>query len=103
VIPYLFLASAACSTLGIILAFAPPGLYPAYLKPDDPYGILALLRNGWGISAAVDQQAGGLLMWIAGGPVYLGGALYALARWYAAPEDTPMPGEKSLREGPHGE
>ncbi len=86
-IPYLFLASAATSLLGILLAFAPAGLYPAYLHPADPYGILPLLREGWGITAAGDQQAGGLLMWIAGGPVYLFGALYAMARWYAAPDE----------------
>ncbi len=98
-IPYLVLASAATSLLGILLAFAPAGLYPAYLHPADPYGVLALLRDGWGFTPAVDQQAGGLLMWISGGPVYLGGALAALARWYAAAGEDQ---DKAIGEELHG-
>ncbi len=86
-IPYLFFASAASGTLGIFLAFAHPGLYPAYLAPDDRYGILSLIREKWGISPANDQQAGGLLMWVAGTPVYLSGALYSLVRWYGSRDD----------------
>ncbi len=86
-IPYLFFASAASSILGILLAFAHPGLYRAYLSPVDAYGILATFRNGWGITPAIDQQAGGLLMWVAGTPVYLLGALSALSLWYRAAEE----------------
>lgn len=86
-IPYLFFASAASSILGIFLAFAHPGLYPAYLSPVDAYGILPVLRDGWGFTPAFDQQAGGLLMWVAGTPVYLLGALSALARWYGSAEE----------------
>ncbi len=86
-IPYLFLAAISSSLLGILLTFTPPGLYPAYLDPVDSYGILPFLRIAWGLSAAVDQQAAGLLMWIVGTPVYLLGAFSALARWYGAPEE----------------
>jgi putative membrane protein len=79
---YLFTAGVANSLLGIILTFAPPGLYPAYLNPIDWYGLLPLLRTDWGISPAVDQQLGGLLMWIPGGLIILCAILGILAYWY---------------------
>jgi cytochrome c oxidase assembly factor CtaG len=47
---------------------------------------VALIRQGWGFSAAVDQQVGGLLMWVGNTPVYLVACLAALARWYREPE-----------------
>ncbi|MBK9714494.1 MAG: cytochrome c oxidase assembly protein [Kouleothrix sp.] len=84
---YLFAAAASSSALGILLAATPPGMYPAYLRPTDRLGILPLLRDGWGLTPAVDQQLGGLLMWIAGGLLYLGAMLGVLARWYGAEED----------------
>ncbi len=86
-IPYLFFASAASSILGIFLAFTHPGLYPAYLSPVDSFGILPILRDTWGFTPAFDQQAGGLLMWVAGTPLYLFGALSMLSRWYRAAEE----------------
>jgi putative membrane protein len=83
---YLFAAAMASSLLGIILTFAPAGLYPAYLRPIDTLGALPLLREGWGLTPQVDQQVGGLLMWVPGSLVYLGALLAILARWYAEPE-----------------
>jgi putative membrane protein len=81
---YLLLAAVACDILGNLLAYAPPGLYPAYVNPIDVYGILPLLREGWGISPAVDQQAGGLLMGFTGDLVYVLAAFSAMAKWYRA-------------------
>jgi cytochrome c oxidase assembly factor CtaG len=89
-IPYLFAASAATSILGIILTFSPPGIYPAYLDPKDEIGALPLLRDGWGLTPAADQQLGGLLMWVPGGLAYLSGIIGALARWYSMPEEDEM-------------
>lgn len=86
IIPYLFAAAVASSALGILLTFAPPGLYPAYVYPLDELGALPLIREGWGLSVAVDQQIGGLLMWVPGSLVYLSGIILALARWYSTPE-----------------
>jgi cytochrome c oxidase assembly factor CtaG len=83
---YLFAAMVAGSVLGIILTFAPPGLYPTYLNPVDRLGIVVLLREGWGLSPAIDQQLGGLLMWVPGNLVYFWACVAALARWYSAPE-----------------
>jgi putative membrane protein len=79
---YLLLALVACDILGTLLAYSPPGLYPAYLKPDDVYGILPLLRDRWGMTPSIDQQAGGLLMGLTADPVYILFALSAMARWY---------------------
>ncbi len=84
---YLFAAMIASSVLGIILTFTPPGLYPAYLRPADTLGVLPLLRAGWGLTPAADQQLGGLLMWVPGSLVYLYAMLATLARWYRAPEE----------------
>ncbi len=98
---YLFAAVVASSVLGIILTFAPPGLYPAYLQPPDTLGILPLVRQGWGLSPAADQQLGGLLMWVGGSSVYFLGILAALAHWYSLPDDSlssagrPLPMEES--------
>jgi putative membrane protein len=83
---YLFAAAGSSSALGIILTFASPGLYPAYLQPEDTFGALSLLRDTWGLTPTVDQQLGGLLMWVPGSLVYLSGILGALGRWYSEPE-----------------
>ena len=37
---------------------------------SDTYGILPIIRQSWGISPAMDQQIGGLLMWVPGCLVY---------------------------------
>ncbi len=87
VVIYLFTAMLASSLLGIILTFAAPGLYPAYLDPEDRHGILALLRKGWGMTPELDQQVGGLLMWVPGSLAYLVAIMALLARWYYAPDE----------------
>jgi putative membrane protein len=73
--------------LGIVLVFAPLGLYPAYLEPEGPVGVLSLLQDGWGLTPLVDRQLGGLLMWLGGAAVFLPGIFGALARWYSMPEE----------------
>ena len=83
---YLAAGALAGSVLGIVITFARPGTYTAYLNPPDTHGILALLRGAWGITPAFDQQLGGLLMWTAGAPVFLLAMLAVLARWYREPE-----------------
>jgi cytochrome c oxidase assembly factor CtaG len=87
---YLFAAAAASSVLGIILTFSTPGLYD-YMHPVDTLGALPLLRDEWGLSPSVDQQVGGLLMWVPSGLIYLSGILFALGRWYSAPGEDIQP------------
>lgn len=88
---YLFATMVATTVLGIILTFASPGLYPAYLEPADTLGILPLLREGWGLSPAADQQLGGLLMWVPSNAVYLWALIATLVRWYSTAEEDAIP------------
>jgi cytochrome c oxidase assembly factor CtaG len=83
-VAYLFTSCAACTTMGVLITFAPHSLYPAYAQPHDVYGILPVIREQWGVSAAMDQQIGGLLMWVPGCIVYLTAIMAMFARWYGA-------------------
>jgi len=78
---YLFLATIFNSLLGIIITFVPLGWYPAYIHPKDEFGALSLIRNQWGISAAADQQLGGLLMWVPAGLIYFTIIVLLVVRW----------------------
>jgi len=84
---YLFAAMLATSLLGIAITFAGPGLYPPYLHPEDALGIGGILRDTLGLTPEVDQQLGGLLMWVPGGLAFLAAIFVVMARWYAEPED----------------
>ena len=65
--------------------FAPVGVVcPVYLHPVDRLGILPLIRESWGITPAIDQQAGGLMMWVPACGIYISGVITLLARWYRA-------------------
>jgi cytochrome c oxidase assembly factor CtaG len=66
-----------------VITFAPRLLYPEYLQQADTYGILGAIREGWGISAPLDQQIGGLLMWVPGCLIYLTAIMAMFSRWYA--------------------
>ncbi len=82
---YLIAATVVTSLLGVALSFAPP-LYPGYARPIDLYGLLPFLRNEWGLSVAMDQQIGGMFMWVLGGPFYLCAVFGILARWFSETE-----------------
>ncbi len=84
--PYLLLAALSSSVLGIVITFAPVGLYAPYLHPLDHLGALSLIRGQWHFSAQSDQQLGGTMMWILSSPVYLVATALALARWYGEGE-----------------
>ncbi|MDB6019106.1 MAG: hypothetical protein JWR19_3595 [Pedosphaera sp.] len=79
---YLFTACMACTLLGIYLTFSPVAVCAAYHHPQDPLGILPLIHQGWGLTPAVDQQLGGLLMWVPACLIYLSGVIGQLTRWY---------------------
>lgn len=93
-ITYLGLGALTNTVLGVLLTFAPPGFYPYYVHPRDPYGALDLIRNTWGLDAADDQQLGGVLMWVLGGLFFLTAFVIVLQRWYRTP-----PAETSLIGG----
>jgi len=87
---YLFTSCLACTSMGIVITFAPRLLYPQYAHPADLYGILPVIREGWGISASLDQQIGGLLMWVPGCLIYLTAIMAMFGRWYTQPADSPL-------------
>jgi cytochrome c oxidase assembly factor CtaG len=82
-VAYLFSACVGCTILGILITFAPLGVVcPVYMNPVDRLGLLPLIRQDWGMTPAVDQQVGGLMMWVPACGIYLSGVLALLARWY---------------------
>ncbi|OLC56006.1 MAG: hypothetical protein AUH85_07795 [Chloroflexi bacterium 13_1_40CM_4_68_4] len=74
-IVYLFVATAHNTALGGILSFADPSLYPYYAN---------LATRPFGLTAAVDQQAGGAIMWVPGGMVHLVAISFVFAAWLSA-------------------
>ncbi len=88
-VAYLFTACLACTAIGVLITFAPASLYPAYEHPTDAYGILPVIREVWGISPAMDQQIGGLLMWVPCCVVYLTAIMAMFARWYGEEQNAP--------------
>ena len=71
---YLFLAMPQNSFLGIALMSAPLALYPHYLTN---------VRD-WGPTPIVDQNVGGMLMWVGGDVVFLLAMGFVVAAWVRA-------------------
>jgi len=90
-IAYLVSACFACTLLGIYVTFAPVSVCSIYMHPVDHLGLLPLIRNGWGFTPQVDQQVGGLMMWVPACLIYLSGVMGLLARWYAGDETSLAP------------
>ena len=103
-IVFLFSASLINTILGILISFAPLGIYPAYIHPRDTLGALSLIRDGWGVSAHADQQLGGLLMWVPAGLVYFVAIVAIVAQWQSEAEfrEVIEPDER-LAERRHGQ
>jgi cytochrome c oxidase assembly factor CtaG len=78
---YLLGGAMANSLIGIWLTFAPVALYTPYLYPDDSLHMMGLLRSEWGMTPAVDQEVGGLIMWVGGGFVFVSVMTAAIVRW----------------------
>jgi cytochrome c oxidase assembly factor CtaG len=81
---YLLAGAIANCFLGIWLTFAPAGTYTPYLHPRDSLHVVELLRLGWGLTPTVDQQVGGLLMWVGGGFVFVTVMVVSVVRWLGA-------------------
>jgi putative membrane protein len=90
-VAYLFTACMACTLLGIYITFSPVAVCSAYHHPVDRLGILPLLRQQWGLTPSMDQQLGGLLMWVPSCLIYLIGIIGQLARWYGDIEPVESP------------
>lgn len=81
---YLFIACTGCTVLGILITFAPPSLYIPYMHGHND-AVWELIRNNWGISPAVDQQAGGLIMWVPACLIYVTNIMLILAGFFNQP------------------
>jgi cytochrome c oxidase assembly factor CtaG len=79
---YFFFAALGSSILGLFLSFAPTSLFPTYENPIDTDNMLPLLRGEWNLTAAADQQIGGVMMWATGGFGYITGIIVVMVRWY---------------------
>lgn len=73
---YLVTACVSCSLLGLLIAFAPPGIYHSHASPS--FGTTTT-----GLMPEEDQKMAGLIMWVPCCLVYLGGCLLLLLRWFA--------------------
>jgi cytochrome c oxidase assembly factor CtaG len=83
-VAYLFTACLACTLLGVSIAFSPVEVCSAYLHPHDALGLVPLVRDEWGLTPAVDQQLGGLLMWVPGCTIYASAIVAFVARFLRA-------------------
>jgi putative membrane protein len=88
---YLFTACMACTLLGVLITFSPVPVCAAYHHPIDRLGILPLIRQDWGLTPSVDQQLGGLLMWVPACLIYISGVIGQLVRWYGSGETEEVP------------
>ena len=75
---YCFLMVIPMSVVAIYIAMADHLLYPAY----------ASAPRLWGISPSLDQQIGGLIMWIPGGIFFYGVMTVVFFKWASRGEDT---------------
>ena len=83
---YLIGACIPCSLLGLALTFAHVGPYSSYYSPQDTLGILPMIRETWGLSLDVDQETGGLFLWVGGCMVYTSAVMGLFILWYNSPE-----------------
>ncbi len=83
---YLFSGCVGCSLLGIYIAFSPVSVCPLYAAGGGSPELLRLVREQWGLTHRIDQQVGGLLMWVPACMVYLGAILATFSSWYQVPE-----------------
>ncbi len=83
---YLFTACIGCSLLGVLITFAPTGMYHHFLSMNDVYGLNKIISQQWGITQSMDQQAAGLIMWVPCCLIYVTGAMYLLVQWFSPVE-----------------
>jgi putative membrane protein len=73
---YLFFESLPPTILGALITFAGGVLYPTYARAP----------RVWGLTPEVDQQIGGLIMWIPGALIYLAVLTVVFFRWFGRDE-----------------
>lgn len=94
---YLSMACVFCTILGLMITFAPLGIYSHYINVADTYGYLHLIRSQWNISAATDQQMAGLIMWVPCCLIYLTASMALLINWFDSKELYEIPNEAVIK------
>lgn len=97
---YLSTACIFCTILGLMITFAPLGVYSHYINIYDSYGYLNIIRNQWKISAVIDQQAAGLIMWVPCCFIYLTASMVLLIKWFDSKEGVSKVVENNERNFP---
>jgi cytochrome c oxidase assembly factor CtaG len=85
---YLITACMGCSLLGLLITFAPDGLYTLPLTVNCGPGITKTINDEWAITQTVDRQVAGLIMWVPGCFIYLAGVLFLFNRWLNEKDET---------------
>ena len=83
---YLFSGCIGCSLLGIYITFSPISVCPLYASGGGSPELMRLVHQQWGLTHRLDQEVGGLLMWVPACMVYLGAILARFSGWYQVPE-----------------
>jgi cytochrome c oxidase assembly factor CtaG len=78
---YLTTACMGCSLLGLLITFAPDGLYTVSPAASCGPGIAKAITGEWAMAQTVDRQVAGLVMWVPGCFIYLTGVLFLLRQW----------------------
>lgn len=87
---YLFSACLGCTLLGIYITFTVISICPAFANPVDRLGIMHLLYDQ-GMTPAMDQRLGGLLMWVPPCSLYVCAIMAVLKRWYSEMDQLAVP------------
>jgi len=88
---YLFSGCVGCSLLGIYITFSPVSVCPLYAVGGGSPELTRLIHEQWGLTHRIDQQIGGLLMWVPACMIYLGAILATFSNWYQVPERVVAP------------
>ncbi len=88
---YLFTACLGCTLLGIYITFTSITVCPAFASNVDRLGIMNGLRE-MGLTPGVDQNLGGLLMWVPPCTLYVAAIISLLCRWYTTEETSQIVG-----------
>lgn len=87
---YLFANGMFMMVLGIVFTFAPDPIYSPYVSAP----------RLWGISAATDQQIGGLIMWYPGNLPYAAVLAAVFYRWFDSGESSPVESQTIPTQSP---
>lgn len=90
---YLVSACVGCTVLGVAVTFAPTSPCPLFATTTATSPLVDSLRAR-GFTPRVDQQLGGLLMWVAPCLLYIAVSAVVLRRWHAVPTSTASLQEK---------